>query len=207
MSEGESPSEPSRAPTRKRGSGKKRKKPRPAIRDQKPHRVRHCMRLMSQGLWISGLTAEELANKWGVTMRSMESYAAEASRRIREGIMLDDELRGQVLSTIQSIQAEAHEIEQLALMASKPVPAIGDEPAHPAWPKSISESANAASMALRVKLDAVKAFAEISGAKAVTKIEVSNNLGELLAAAATQEAREKLERPGNGSPPAPSLEE
>lgn len=167
-------------PEPSRARRKKRKKPKPARRDQKPHRVRHCMRLMAQGLWVAGLTADELATKWGVTLRSMESYAAEASRRIREGVMLDDEMRGQVLSTIQSIATEANELGKLARTAAEPTPGVNGAPAKPPRPQAITDAVNAASKALSVKLDAVKAFADISGAKAATKVEVSNNLTELM---------------------------
>lgn len=174
----ESATDPKPEPSRARV--KKRKKPKPARRDQKPHRVRHCMRLMAQGLWIGGLTADELATKWGVTLRSVESYAAEASRRIREGVMLDEEMRSQVLSTIQSIATEANELGKKAMTAAQPMPGLNGAPDRPPKPQAITDAVNAAAKALSVKLDAVKAFADVSGAKAATKVEVSNNLTDLM---------------------------
>lgn len=164
-----------------RARGKKKAK---GKNDVRPSRVRHVMHLMGKGLWLGAITSEALMSRWKVSSNTMKSYAAEASRRIREGIMLDEELRAQVLSTIQSIAIDADEIAKLARKAAEPVPpppnAPPGTPAKPPKSQSITEAANSLSKALSVKLDAVKAFADISGAKAATKVEISNNLTDLM---------------------------
>lgn len=47
-------------------------------------RLSEICRLMSSNLWKTGRTGETLAKEWGVSPRTVETWASEASRRIRE---------------------------------------------------------------------------------------------------------------------------
>lgn len=128
-------------------------------RDQRPQRVRHCIHLLLTRQWKKGLTIHELSVKWKTNPRTVMGYASEASRVIHAEVAIDEEAKAVLLSGIDSIALEAHEIVEAALKERK----YGE-----------------AGKLLSVKLDALKAYADISGAKAATKVEVSNNLTDLM---------------------------
>jgi hypothetical protein len=129
-----------------------------AWKDDKPRRVRECMRLMASGKWVPGITVIELSKKWTVSERAIEGDAAEASRRIRDGILLDEDLRANVIATLQDISASSETIAN-RLRLKQPRTAIE---------------------ALRTKLEAVKAMAGVAGVEAPKKVQVGGNLGDLI---------------------------
>lgn len=155
--------ERSRARTRTKAG----KKPKP-IKDDKPRRVRHCMHLMATGQWIPAITVVELAKLWKISERSVEGDAGEASRRIREGVMLDDDLRASVVATLQDIAKSAGEIVRLSNRTKQPRTAVE---------------------ALRTKIDAVKAMAAIAGVEKAHKVELTGNTLDDLFALAHSETK------------------
>jgi hypothetical protein len=82
-------------------------------RDEKTERIRHITRLMASGHWVTGVTGPELADEWGVAVGTVEGYSAEASRFVREAIASSDDIRAQILATLQSITSEAMHRGQL----------------------------------------------------------------------------------------------
>jgi hypothetical protein len=82
-------------------------------RDEKTERIRHITRLMASGHWVTGVTGPELADEWGVAVATVEGYSAEASRLVREAIASSDDIRAQVLATLQTITSEAMHSGQL----------------------------------------------------------------------------------------------
>lgn len=79
----------------------------------KPERVRYIVGLMAAGQWVTGVTVVELAEKWGISEGTARDDAAEASRRIRDAVNDTDELRGQILATLQTITERAMHKGQL----------------------------------------------------------------------------------------------
>jgi hypothetical protein len=69
----------------------------------KQERIRVCVELMAGGEWVSGVTATELAELFGVTPLTLAEDAAEASRYIRQSIADTDELRAMLSATLQTI--------------------------------------------------------------------------------------------------------
>jgi len=106
----------------------------------------------------------------------------------------DPELKARVMSSIESVASDAHD---LAVLARK---GIAKDDKGNVKPRSVGDVVQAASKALQVKLDALKLFADVSGAKSPSKHQVETNIGELIAAAASQAERECA---GQSDGPAP----
>ncbi len=58
---------------------------------------------MARGEWVPGITGQEVADKFGVSPRTVEAYSAEASRIIRSAVANDDDLRAMMIATLQTI--------------------------------------------------------------------------------------------------------
>lgn len=101
----------------------------------KADRVARCLDLMASGLWRTGITGTEVAKEFGVSPRTLEADAAEASRMLRSRFS-DEELeikKAQLLATLETATAIAAgqrsardlrecataELEALGLMPSK----------------------------------------------------------------------------------------
>jgi hypothetical protein len=137
----------------------------------KSERVKEFMRLMAKGQWVRRITAQEFADKWEMRIETVERDAAEASRRLTGEVEGNEELRELIGITLQTAISD---LQKLATVHSVRNPRV-------------------AVQAIAEKIRAAQVMIGLRGIQSPTKIEVSNNLGELLAAAATQEAREKLE--------------
>jgi hypothetical protein len=81
--------------------------------EEKTDRIRHISKLMASGRWVTGVTGADLADEWGVALATVEGYSAEASRLVREAVASSDDLRAQILATLQSITSEAMHRGQL----------------------------------------------------------------------------------------------
>ena len=73
---------------------------------EKADRVRHIMGLMAKGQWITGVTSYDLAKRWRVHPDTVHFDSAEASRRVRD-VTTDDEIRAQIMLTLQTITSRA----------------------------------------------------------------------------------------------------
>lgn len=157
-----------------------------AMKDNKPERVKHIMRLMAEKRWVPGITGPELAEHWGCSDTAIANDSAEASRRLREGVMLDPELRDLVVVQLSDVERNAEDILRSCIK---------------------SKQFRTGVEALNTQIKAIQALAGIRGIEGPRKIEIEGNLGELLAAAAAQEQAEKLGRPGDGSSTSAPLDE
>ncbi len=82
-------------------------------RDEKTERIRRIVKLMAGGQWVTGVTGIDLAEEWGVSPTTVEGYSAEASRIVREAVASSDDIRAQVLATLQTITTESMRRGQL----------------------------------------------------------------------------------------------
>lgn len=73
----------------------------------KPERIRHIVGLMSRNEYKSGDTVRELAALWGISEKSVEGDAAEASRIVRMFAGSADEIRKAAMEMLAQIAAEA----------------------------------------------------------------------------------------------------
>jgi hypothetical protein len=80
---------------------------------EKPERIRVIIDLMTSGRWVTRRTIEQLAQKWGLSTNTLDRDAAEASRMIRGSVVGDDELRAQLMATLQSLTQKAIAVNQL----------------------------------------------------------------------------------------------
>jgi uncharacterized protein YjcR len=67
-----------------------------------------CVKLMADGLWVTGVSNVAIAEKHGVSVATVKAWATNASRIIRalhEGDM--EEIRARSLSTLETIVATA----------------------------------------------------------------------------------------------------
>jgi hypothetical protein len=108
------------------------------------------MRLMASCRWTA-TTAEDLAAQWDCHISTVRRDAGEASRRIHEGIALDQDMRDLILLGIQQCASDADKIVAMC-GASNPGTAV---------------------KATSVKLDALKALAGIAGCEAPRKVDVT----------------------------------
>jgi hypothetical protein len=78
---------------------------------QKEKRIREVVSLMSRGAWLSGVTDELLAERWGCTPVNVRLISAEASRvirmRLRDDPEAQKEARACLLQNIDTIRAKA----------------------------------------------------------------------------------------------------
>jgi len=66
--------------------------------------VRRCAQLMSDGGWQTGKSHEQVAQEYGVSVRTVETWAATASRAIRIAVGDGEELRGRLAVMLERIQ-------------------------------------------------------------------------------------------------------
>ena len=59
------------------------------------------------GRWVPGISNRFCATKFSVSLKSIENDAAEASREIRRGIQLDEDLKATLHATLMTIAIEA----------------------------------------------------------------------------------------------------
>ena len=67
---------------------------------------------MARGAWVTGVTAHEVAAHFGVAVNTAEHDAAEASRIIRDAVGSDDELRAQLIATLQHLISMTSNVRQ-----------------------------------------------------------------------------------------------
>jgi len=65
----------------------------PPLPETVEERVAYCADLMSELLWVRGKTGKAIAKAWGLALATVESYAAEASRRVTADA---DEIRREI---------------------------------------------------------------------------------------------------------------
>lgn len=82
-------------------------------RPDKDQRVNEIAAMMASGRWVTGVTALELAERWGVPFKTLEADAAEASRRIRAELSGNDDLRARLVATLETITERAMQRGQL----------------------------------------------------------------------------------------------
>src|SRR5277367_1119121 len=70
-------------------------------------RVDHIADQMSRGLWITRVSAKQLALEWGIAKATVESHAAEASRRVRADRGTLDQVRDGQLAQLEMIVMQA----------------------------------------------------------------------------------------------------
>jgi hypothetical protein len=70
-------------------------------------RVEHIADLMARGLYVTRITAKQLAAEWGLSKTTIEHYAGEASRRVRADRGSLDQVRDGQLSKLELIVMQA----------------------------------------------------------------------------------------------------
>jgi PHD/YefM family antitoxin component YafN of YafNO toxin-antitoxin module len=107
--------------TRKKRTSSDRRRPSPkggraVVLPKKPRVTRasadagvyRCLELMTSGLWVRGRTAHEVAKELGVSPRTAEDYATQASRIIDVAMGEDRErIRNQMVATLEEVQRRA----------------------------------------------------------------------------------------------------
>ena len=102
-------------------------------------RVQMCMKLMRAGKWRRGRTDRNLAAHWGIHIDTIQSYSAEAFRRVRSEITDPDSVQTTICTALEDI---IHEARGKGLAGHRSI------------------------------IEAGKAWAQISGAGAPTRIEL-----------------------------------
>lgn len=70
-------------------------------------RVEQIADLMARGMWVTRVSAKQLAQEWGVSKTTIEHYAAEASRRVRADRGTLDQVRDGQLAKLEMIVMQA----------------------------------------------------------------------------------------------------
>lgn len=117
----------------------------PSVTRTRESYVTEIMALMRANAWVRGKTGPALARTWGVTQSAVESYSAEASRRVMAEVRDKDAVT-----------------DHLGLAMSRMVDTGTD--------RFVSEKDTDAG---RVAVAAGQAWAKLVGAEAPTKLEVS----------------------------------
>lgn len=72
--------------------------------------VQDCVDLMVSGRWVPGKSVHVIAEKHGVSWRTVENWATNASRIVRLAIQKDTEdIRAQLVATLADIVSEARD--------------------------------------------------------------------------------------------------
>ena len=58
---------------------------------------------MTSGQWVTGRTIYELSDLWDIPVSTIRDSSTEASRIVREAVATDDEVRSQLVATLQTI--------------------------------------------------------------------------------------------------------
>lgn len=66
------------------------------IRAAKRERIAYILREMAECRWVPGVSGPATATRFGVSLSTIEHEAAEASRRLQDLVMSDDELRARL---------------------------------------------------------------------------------------------------------------
>lgn len=66
--------------------------------------VRRCAQIMTEGSWRTGKSHAQVADEFGVSVRTVETWASMASRAIRIAVGDGEELRGRLSMMLEKIQ-------------------------------------------------------------------------------------------------------
>lgn len=67
---------------------------------------------MASGHWVTGISNVLVAKEFGVSLKTIASDAAEASRQIREAFGSNEDLKARLMATLESIVAETRRARQ-----------------------------------------------------------------------------------------------
>jgi hypothetical protein len=126
-------------------------------------RVAEIRGLMADFLWETGVTGPELAAKWKLSSRTVETYAREASEQIGLAVEDNEKLSARIEANLVSNARACREIANRAMKSPK--------------------QARTAVAALEAARDTVAVLLKFRGLEAPTKVNVGGNLAELLALA------------------------
>jgi hypothetical protein len=76
----------------------------------KIERLKHIRTLMAACQWVPGITNVQVAQKFGVSTKTLEADAAEAHRQIASAIGSDEELKVRLLASLAHLAAKAERI-------------------------------------------------------------------------------------------------
>jgi len=79
----------------------------------KTSRVREIVKLMSSGMWVTGVTGGDLAEQWGVAESTLERDIATARDLVRGAVCDIDEIRARIMATLETITARSMESGQM----------------------------------------------------------------------------------------------
>lgn len=86
-----------------------------ATRTPVEERVHHIKGLMARGEWFTRATALQLSEEWGVSLSAVKTYAAEASRALRQ--ITDEaelaELKAATITRLERLSAKAEKVGEL----------------------------------------------------------------------------------------------
>ena len=86
--------------------------------DEVIEQTREIAELMALGQWVLGVTENELARKWDLTISSVRSRAAEARRLVSHAYGDLEDLRGRVLAQLDGIAGETRRKEPRTAVAA-----------------------------------------------------------------------------------------
>jgi hypothetical protein len=68
-------------------------------------RIDHISHLLAKGAYLRPTTTQLLAEKWGVTEKTVDNYASQAANLVRLRIGDDDQIRNEMLAALRAIQS------------------------------------------------------------------------------------------------------
>lgn len=80
--------------------------------------TREIAKLISNGKWLPGITEQDFAEKYGLSIGSVRDRAAEARRLVQESFGNLDDLRADVLSQLSGIAREVRKKEPRTAVAA-----------------------------------------------------------------------------------------
>jgi hypothetical protein len=86
------------------GRARARSKSRAKSELTKQARVRTIIEMMAGGLWVSGSSSYELADRWKLAAKTVETDAAEASRTLRAKVMEEPELADRAARLVSMLE-------------------------------------------------------------------------------------------------------
>lgn len=125
----------------------------PEAKVAKGQRVEHIMKMMAAGKFVNGKSHMAIMSLYGIAYETATQDIAEASRSIRRGLALSDELRDLIVVQLQNNTADLDDI------ANDPLTEPKDR-----------------IRAIEAKTKAVSVMAGISGAAAPKKIEAKHEI-------------------------------
>lgn len=125
------------------------------------------MRLMYTAKWVTGRSHREYAKKYGISADRAKHLSAEASKRIKKAVFDRDAVGAIVGSSLQAVVLEALADSRRAVFVERGVTKDGSPITYQLSPNE----------ARKVVIEGAKALAQITGAGAAERVEITGKDG------------------------------